>query len=80
MHVADHRSTSLVPPDFLDCLADGKESGYQNHPAWFIDIRKDQIGIVKQESGMDPLAALSKACEYLISISGKENESSHYEC
>lgn len=59
---------SSVPPEFLNDLANGKNSGYGNHPAWFIDIGKDRITVIKQESGMDPLAALSKACEYFMII------------
>lgn len=53
---------SLVPPEFFDDLKNGKESGYENYPAWFLDIGKDRINISRQESGMDPLVALSKAC------------------
>lgn len=55
---------SIVPSGFLDDLVDGKECGYENYPAWFMDIAKDGVTIVKMDSGMDPLAALSKACEY----------------
>ncbi|KAG6355043.1 hypothetical protein INS49_004124 [Diaporthe citri] len=59
----DHSAcvTFELPPNFLDDLAAGKESGYEDHPAWFMDIGKDRITIIKQESGMDPLVALSKA-------------------
>lgn len=54
----------LVPSGFLDDLDKGKKSGYENYPAWFLDITKNGVTIVKKESGMDPLVALSKACEY----------------
>lgn len=64
--VSNHRWVSSVPPNFVNEFADGKESGYNNYPAWFMDIEKDRITIIKQESGIDPLAALSKACKYLI--------------
>lgn len=31
-----------------------------------MDIGKDRITIIKQDSGMNPLAALSEACKYLM--------------
>ncbi|KAL2291479.1 hypothetical protein FJTKL_12871 [Diaporthe vaccinii] len=59
----DHSAgvTFEVPPNFLQDLEAGKESGYENHPAWFVNISKDRVNIIKQESGMDPLVAPSKA-------------------
>lgn len=62
--IPNHHLTLSVPPDLLDDLTTGKESGYENYPAWFVDIGKDRVTIIKQESGMDPLVALSKACKY----------------
>lgn len=62
--VSNH--VSSVPPNFVTDLEEGKESGYNNHLAWFMDIGKDRIGIIKQESGMNPLVALRKACKYLL--------------
>lgn len=57
---------SSVTPDFLDDFFNGTVSGYENYPAWFVDVGKNRINIVRQESGMNPLAALSKACKYSL--------------
>lgn len=66
--VSNHSWVSLVPSEFVNDFSDGQGAGYNNHPAWFVDISKDEITIIKQDSGMDPLAVLSKACKDLIII------------
>lgn len=66
--IPNHHLTLPVPPNLLDDLAAGKVSGYENYSAWFVDIGKDRVTIINQESGMDPLVALSKACKYRIII------------
>lgn len=63
--VSNHLWVSLVPSEFVNDFADGRGAGYNNHPAWFVDISKDEFTIIKQESGMDPLAVLSKTCKDL---------------
>lgn len=65
---SNHRWTSIVPPNFVNDFAVGDGSGYENYPAWFMDIAKDRVTIIKQESRMNPLAALSEACKDLIII------------
>lgn len=58
-----------VPSDILqESVVHNGSVTKVSRPAWFMDMDEKRIHIVWQESGQDPLGALSKRCKQSIEI------------